>query len=325
MNYSEILNDYLPAEKGDFMRRYEINDSEYIIYSPESGEINCMELSYFKNISKLELSERIGIQINQLKPHPEFSFLQKVSVNQILTYLFDIEKNNVDLSSKLIRKRMVSGNMGYILNNIFPPYSPINFYQYSSLNSDLILPNSNCFLENKNEKNNETVYICFDATSFKELEENMCHAFLLASSSPLLLNFIFPKVKDKKVCLYIQKRDSLNALKYLSFMFSIEEPKSPFLSHILTEEEIFIEIKNIRPNSLVSFIANLNKKIRLHLLEKYNCKEEDFTHEKFFSLRTINSKNYVSFFNTELSSFFFLQEFIKIACFNNFQVKIKDL
>lgn len=310
MKYSEVLHDYQPSETGDFMLRYEINEGEYIIYSPERGKASCMELKSFRDITPFQLAILLGREVAGTEEPAEFSLEQPCSREQLLTYLFDVETS---VSGKQKRKRRVSGTEGYFLHGLKNPQKIVNFFQFdASGNESLVFYDKVGFAVSGDENDTAHINVTWSPFQFSLLEEGInSRSYLLASSDPMLLNFVSPKVSGRKICLY-SKRNPLEALLFVEyFVKSLPDQDKPFILHMSGSEELLLSLEGWNPVTVVRFVSRMNK--AANLIWKAALAGEDSDEAVIFRLQSVGGVSYVLFPNQSVTIRVFLESYISEA------------
>lgn len=303
MKYSEVLHDYQPSEMGDFMLRFDINECEYIIYSPEPGKVSCVELRYFRELSACQLAILLSRKVQANSELPEISFDYSCSREQLLTYLFDIDATE---SNTLKKTRRASGNEGYLLSGISNPSKIVNFFQYDASGKEsLVFNNISGYAECGSDT--DTVHVTWSPFQFSLLEEGISnHSYLLSSSSPLLLSFIFPKVKDKKILLY-SGRNPLEALFFLSH-YTLSSGSGKMFRVQSSGEEVMLSLEGWNPITVVRFVSRMNKSANSVWMEEYAlASSSDFT---AFRLQSAGGMSFVLFSGLESLINVFLSSYI---------------
>ncbi len=307
MKYSEVLHDYQPSETGDFMLRYEINECEYIIYSPEKGKVSCLELKSFRDITPFQLAILLGREGAGAEEPAEVLLEQSCSREQLLTYLFDVETSS---SGGLKKKRRVSGNEGYFLHGLKNPHKIVNFFQFdASGNESLVFYDRVGFAVSGDE--NDTVHVTWSPFQFSLLEEGINNrAYLLASSNPMLLTGISPKVSGRKICLY-SKRNPLEALLFVEYSVNHSDVKKPFTVQVSGSEELLLSLEGWNPITVVRFISRMNK--AANLMWKAVLGGGDSDEAVVFRLQSVGGVSYVLFPNHAVAINVFLESYISEA------------
>lgn len=311
MNYSEVLHDYQPLETGDFMLRYEINDCEYIVYSPKKFSVSCVDLKYFRELTAYQLAAVLGVKPNNLNERvPEFSLKNECTRGQLLTYLFDVEASGSDCAKK---KRHVSGHEGYFLYNLKNPEKIVNFFQFDGNGESSLVFYDTVGVAEIGEES-DTVHVTWSPyqLSLLEKEEN-CHALLLASANPLVLTHVFPKVKEKKIMLHA-KRNPLQTLCFLAHYSSCTENAKSFKVRELGEE-IVLSLEGWSPISVVRYVSSMNKAV--NSFWKKELESESEIGLLAFRLQSIEGVSFVLLPNLPEAIEAFIDTYIKEASMNN--------
>lgn len=291
-------------ETGDFMLRYEINNREYIIYSPEQGEVSCLELQYFRDLTAFQLAILLDWKRqSDAEDQPEFAFEYTCSREQLLTYLFDIESS---LPGSIRKKRRVSGYEGYFLFGIKNPQKIVNFFQYDGSGHDnLVFYDTLGFTTLGDE--NDTVHITWSPFQFSLLEEGIENqAYLLASSNLMLLTFIFPKVSGKRIVLHSQS-NPLESLLFLAYFTSFSGNEKSIQIHE-SREEIIVSLDRWNPITVVRFVSRMNKSANAEWKEILSGSDsDDFT---TFRLQSVGGVSFVMFPNLPTAINIFLDALI---------------
>lgn len=306
LTYKEVLNDYMSEEQGDFLHRYYINDMEFIIYSPKGGIVSCLELLTFKDISPYQLA----IQIDWLKQDKweggEFEFSYSCNKEKIIQYLFDLEQGE-----DIKHRRHVSRHEGYILKEVNQPFRARNFYQYNLETKEYQLVFENTVGATGANLDGEVdwVNICWNPVVFAGLEENQQPAVLLASSNPILYNYVSKIVTEKeaRIKLYVDS-NALDALNFISYYITDKQLQKG-ISIYQDDAIITISMGGWNPRNVISFVSHLKKLCNAHYDKLYNNFERDIISP--YQCVSINNKSFVTFPNNDLYVSIFLKGMIE--------------
>lgn len=308
MNYREVLFPYQPLEPGDFMYRYEINNREYIIYSPEKDKVSCLELYDFMDISPFQLAisiQRVKVDTPELK---EFEFAKVCSKENLIKYLFDI----IDNISQYRRIRGVSNFEAYFLFHLKHPTKVRNIYQFNPNNneSQLVFDNDVCIAAIFDDIRTQTINLCWDPVTFRNIEEQDSErytSYLLASSNPMICEHIYKKVDERSATINIYNY-SLDALLFFSYYIKkkgIEKSISIFSD----SKNITVLMSDWYPTTLVRFISKIQKMYNLILRKKYEEFEtRDITVYQLISIA--GSQSFLRFPNDAVAIEIFFKEIV---------------
>lgn len=263
MNFRTLLNDFAPFETGDFFRLYRINDRSFVIYSSEEGVISCMELYGFTNISVGMLSEIIDYSGNQ-EEKEEFVFASKCSRQQLINYLFDISSKETN-----VKLKHVSGLHGYLLKSVQQDKTNKeayrNLFQFDPARrfEKLLFDDSVSLASIRTDKSGP-VYVCWSPVLFFGLDKSGdpdSVGYLLASSSPILMEYVLSKTAaDRKLHILVGEY-YLNALLFLSAYVSNYDLSYKLLIHT---DVSFITVQFYdwpTPQKILNFISSVNKQL----------------------------------------------------------------
>lgn len=305
LTYKEVLNDYMSEEQGNFLIRYHINGIEYIIYSPKEREVSCLELLTFKDISPFQLAVQINWLNHEKWKDGEFEFNYSCNKEKLIQYLFDIEQGD-DLRSR----RHVSRHEGYILQEVGQPFRARNFFQYNMETKEyqLVFDNTICATGAHLEGEFDQVNVCWNPVVFAGLEKQKRSAVLLASSNPILYNYVSKVVVEKgaRINLYVDS----NALDALYFIAQYIEDKEfhKEISIFQDNTTITISMKGWNPRNIMTFASQLQKLCNAH----YNTLYADCERDKVavYQCVSINKKSFVTFPNKDIYISIFLKGLI---------------
>lgn len=311
MYYKSILQSYHPVESGDFMRRYIINGRQYIIYSPESKYVSCLDLYSFRDIAPVQLALCIGSELSLKEAEDEFVLAKVCSRNDLINFLFDIEPKGGEL---FVGRR--SGLQGYLLNDIQRPFKVRNFFQFhpETKESSLLFENELCCKHIVSKTNVIHIDICWDVYSFYLLEvrENEKDLYLLPSSNSVLLSFVYGQImKDKKMLsdtsemeieLHV-RNTTIDALRFISMYLKVNN-SSRYFDIIQENGNIVVRFDNWNPINIMNFVSKLQRICNLVVRESSSI-EENLPIFQIFSHCSIS---YVVFPKVEL----YAKEFLKM-------------
>lgn len=263
MNFRTLLNDFVPFETGDFFRLYRINDRSFVVYNSEEGVVSCMELYGFTNISVGLLSELVDYSGNSGE-QDEFIFTSKCNRQQLINYLFDISSKETN-----VKLKHVSGLHGYLLKSIQQDKTKKdayrNLFQFDpTRHFEKLLFDDIVSLASIRTDKSGPVYVCWSPILFFGLDKSGdpdSVGYLLASSSPILMEYILSKITaDRK--LHILVGDYyMNALLFLSTYVANYDLAYKLSIHADTS---FITIQFYdwpTPQKILNFISSVNKQI----------------------------------------------------------------
>lgn len=264
MNFQSILKEYTPVECGDFFRLYRINHRGYVIYCNENNVLCCMELCGFSDLSSDMLAELLDAKKDEMKDSEEFYLPVRCSRQQIIDYLFDVSAKETN-----VKLKHVSGLHGYLLKSIHQDKAGNNAYrnlfQFEPVKgiSRLLFDDRQCFASIRTDKSG-SVYICWNPILFFGLDksgdpDSTC--YLLASSSPLLVDYVLSKISSGRDIKVMVGDNYLEALIFIS-SFVASQDMSYKLS--VCRDEMYVTIRFLEwstPQKIINFISLLNKHI----------------------------------------------------------------
>lgn len=300
MKYSEVLYPFHPLETGDFMYRYYINEREYIVYSPVQGEISCLELCNFKDITPYELAISIQRVISELEKLEieEFFFEYTCSRDNLITYLFDVSAN-VGEDKKI---RCISNNMGYFLYELKASHKVRNLYQFNDNGEcQLLFENEVCYASIFEEVPNKSVNICWNPVVFSLLEEqkdNAIPSYLLASSNPILCAGIMKKIEEKTASINLCiNKNSMEALLFLAYYTDYRKLQKG-ISISYNNKVVTVLMRNWLPIPLVKFVSKIQKKCKEDFLKVYEETQE--REIIFYQLESAAGLSFITFFRDNI-------------------------
>lgn len=276
MKYSEVLCSYPPVEIGDFMRRYRIGDREYILYSPKQGQISCLELHDFKDLTPYQLAVLIQTPQKGKTDTQEFSFDHVCSKEDLISYLFDVASEKTEYR----KVRKVSNNEGYFLYESKPSHKIRNFYQFNPESGEyqLVFDNESCLTSIHENTGSDAINICWDPVTFSRLENKKEEvSYLLASANSILCSYIMKKVGKRSARINIYPgKDSMKALLFFSYYVTQKGVEKGF-SVSYDMKDVIIQMKGWSPISLVKFMSKIQKEINSMLRDRMGEEENDMT------------------------------------------------
>lgn len=307
MNYKEVLSPYQPLEVGDFMHRYDINNHEYIVYSPEKNKISCLDLYHFTDITSFQLAVSIQrIQIVEQEQEEEFSFSKVCSREDLIKYLFDI----VDDQTEYRKIRGVSNFEAYLLYDLKQSKKIRNMFHFNPNNNEyqLVFENDVCVASIYHETITNIINICWNPVIFKTLEEKPERntSYLLPSSNPMLCTYICKVVEEHSPFINLYgSGNSLSALLFFSYYINnrnIEKSMCLFSD----SKRITIEMKEWNPITLVKFVSKIQRIYNVFIRNLYE--EESESTMTVYQLLSIAGTSFVIFPNDEIVINIFLKE-----------------
>lgn len=306
MKYSEVLRDYQPIEIGDFMYRYNIKDREYIIYSPLTNQVSCLETFSYKDITPYQLAVYIQNVRLPNEELDEFNFQYSCSKNDLIKYLFDV----IDKKTDSLNVRQVSNNSGYFLYELKPLHKIKNIYQFNSdtLQYKLVFDNNICYTASFENLLSDFINVCWNPIIFNQLEnkkENI-PTYLLPSSNIILNDFIYSKIQEKsaKIKMYIGN-NYMNALQFFSYFINQKDEIEKKISVSFDNNNVTILMSNWQPVTLVRFTSKIQKIFNKTVRKIYE--EEDEMDILFYQLEYVGDHNYILFPYNELGIEIFLK------------------
>ena len=275
MNFPSLFKEYTPVEYGDFFRLYRINNRGYVIYCNENNVICCMELYGFTDISVIMLAELLKVNLEELEDFEEFSLPVRCSRQQIIDYLFDVSAKETN-----VKLKHVSGLHGYLLKSIHQDKSGLdayrNLFQFDPVKgiTRLLFDDNQCLASIRTDRTGP-VCICWNPIIFWGLDKSGdpdSTGYLLASSSPMLVEYIFSKIISSGRNIQILVGESyLNALIFVTMLTS--KYNLPYKLIIDVENNSFIAIQFYNwttPQKILNFISSINKNIPSEFI-KLSC------------------------------------------------------
>lgn len=309
MKYSEVLYSYQPLETGDFMYRYYINDREYIVYSPDQGNISCLELCNFKDLTPYQLAVSIQVVKTQKEDVKEFSFEHVCSKEDLIAYLFDIASGRTE--NRKIRR--VSGNEGYFLHELKPSHKIRNFYQFNpdSKEYQLVFDNDFCCAAICEDVVSDTINVCWNPVIFSILEgqtEQRNASYLLPSSNPILCSYICKKAEERsaKINLHVGK-NSMDALLFFSYYITSKGIEKG-LSVSYDSKNVIVQMNKWNPITLVKILSKIQKIINEKLRKQLG--EEDGKDVTIYQLESVAGVSFLTFPNHFLAIDVFFRNII---------------
>lgn len=264
MNYQSLFKEYTPVEYGDFFRLYRINNRGYVIYCNENNVICCMELYGFTDISVIMLAELLKVNLEELEDCEEFSLSVRCSRQQIVDYLFDISAKETN-----VKLKHVSGLHGYLLKSIHQDKSGLdayrNLFQFNPIKGTarLLFDDNQCLASIRTDKSG-SVYICWNPVLFFGLDKSGdpdSTGYLLASSSPLLIDYVLSKISCDRDIKVMVGYNYLEALLFISsFVITLDFSYKLYVCY--NELNVTIQFLNWpTPQKIINFISLFNKHI----------------------------------------------------------------
>lgn len=315
MHYSEILQYWEPVETGNFMLRFYIKEREYIVYSPQKGNISCLELFTFNDLTPFQLAAAIQ-SIKFENALDEFKFEWYCSKDNLIAYLFDIEIVNGQCL-----KRHVSTFRGYFLYDVLSPFKIKNLYQFNPVNKEfqLLFDNDLCCTSMNKETYSEQMFITWNPYIFHMLEtgKEQNITFLLPATNQILFAYVFQIIKKqevKRLHLYLDG-NVIEALLFVSYYIEARD-KGHKIKLARNNKYITVHFLEWNPIDIMNFISKVQRKCNEQLLKIYNAIDEESV--KAFQLYSIDGLKYVIFQNSSL----FVSTFFKLLIM---ELNVEDL
>lgn len=293
MKYSEVLSAFKPTETGNFMFRYSIKGREYILFSPVDGQVSCLELSTFKELTPFQLMILIQAEPKKEEETKEFSFEFPCDRDKLISYLFDVSEQEQQEGKAKVRR--VSNNKCYFLYRLKPANKIRNLFQFSHEDgSQLVFGNTLCLASIHDDTPTGTLNVCWNPATFNLLERKSEHnpAYLLPSSNPILCASIFQKAEEQKarINMFVDDESGMDALMFLSYIIEnkgIEKAIPVYFDG----QDITIQMKNFPPVTVVNFMAKAQKSFNEQLRKKYGESES----LQIFQLDAVGTQSFISF------------------------------
>jgi len=314
MTYKNVLKKHLPSEEGDFLFRYEIGEKTYIVYSPTSKEVNCLETNSFTDLSPLELAHNINREfIPEDESAKEFDFEYHSSKEDIIKFLFDIETN----MTENLKGCRVADQKGYLLKDLSSPYKVRNFFQFDKNNDcKLSFENRNCLLGINEEYPSDSISLTWNPYLFYRLEttEDKIPSYLLASSSPGVCAYILNIMEEKKYVrmnLYVDK--NITDAMFFCMAYINKHAGAEIISSSLEGLERTIVLKEWNPIKVLGLVMKAQNSCNTYLKRKYNDPEaKDY---KMYTCLSFDSNSFIVFRDDPLYTLFILKAILtEISC-----------
>ena len=264
MNFQSLLKEYTPVEYGDFFRLYRINNRGYVIYCNENNVLSCMELYSFSDISLNMLAELLNANMEEQVVCDELFFPVRCCKQQIIDYLFDISSKETN-----VKLKHVSGLHGYLLKSIHQDKAGDNAYrnlfQFDPVKgiSRLLFDDKECLSSIRTDKSG-SVYICWDPILLFSLDKSGdpdSTGYLLASSNPLLVEYVLSKVSSGRDVKLVAGNNFVDALIFVSLYVTSRNLPYKFSAYY---DGMHVTIQFLdwpTPQRIINFISLLNKHI----------------------------------------------------------------
>jgi len=295
MNYNSILKHFEPVETGDFMLRYEIEGNEYILYSPEEGKVECLNLYTFQHISTYELATTLNVTPVETE---EVSFEYTCEKEKMISYLFDID-NSENKKNENLEICHVADQAGYFLRDITSKKNIRNFFRFNFKTKEyqLLFPNDICFASAHIHKDKQvlSVHLCWNPFAFYLLEKSNIHdpLYLLPSANLLLCAFLIKETRDKKLIIHVDNNIN-ETFSFLSFYLQSHDKNIQFECN---ETACILCFRGWKPVTIINLLSRARRKINEQIKNKYGSYEKDIN---VFSIYSIDNNTYVSFPNNTL-------------------------
>lgn len=264
MNYKTILSGFEPVEYGDFFHLYRINGRGFVIYCEHDNVVSCLDLCGFSIVSPVMLAEIIGLDMNTLKDADEFSFPVKCSRQQIISYLFDVSAKETN-----VKMKHVSGLQGYLLKSIVQDKankdSYMNIFQFDTTKGKarLLFDDRQCLASIRTDKSGPFC-VCWNPILFFGLDKSGdpdSTGLLLASSSPLLVEYVLSKMPLDRSVQIITGENYYEALVFVAML--IQSRDLPYKLAISSDSmHVTVQFSDWpTPQKVLNFISAVNKRI----------------------------------------------------------------
>lgn len=264
MNFQSLLKEYTPVEYGDFFRLYRIKNRGYVIYCNEINVLSCMELYGFTDLSAAMLAELLNVNPEETEECAEFTLPVRCSRQQIIDYLFDVSVKETD-----VKLKHVSGLHGYLLKSIHQDKSGCNayrnLYQFDPVkgSAELLFDDKQCLAAIRTDKSG-SIYVCWNPILFFGLDKSGdpdSTGYLLASSSPLLVDYVSSKISPEQDVKVMVGGNYLEALLFIASIVTLRDLPNK-LSLCCNEMQVTIRFLDwSTPQKIINFISSLNKHI----------------------------------------------------------------
>ncbi|MDY5812926.1 MAG: hypothetical protein SPJ97_00125 [Bacteroides sp.] len=215
--YKRLFSNYAPAEKGDFLIKYLIDDQSFVVYSPEEGKVSCFTLDGFKEITPSQIALILNIDFEDDKNPDEEDFdLLPCSKELVINYLFDVLKDGGEENPVL---RNVSGKRAYILHSLRKDNIVKNLYEYSLDKEEAtIVFDDKCCWYGENVQSDNPIALSWNPIAFEEIKVKYPDhgRILMGGHGGRLVEYIIDKFHNHKLMLpTTQARSSLYFLSIL--------------------------------------------------------------------------------------------------------------
>ena len=258
MKYSSILKGIEPVESGDFMKQYEVNGRDYVIYSPEKDKCSCLELYTFTNITPEQLAFFISAKETD-EEEDEFRFTRICPQNDLVKYLFDIEDFYEGIGICHVSK-----SEGYVMYDIENPGKIRNFYICDNNGPcRLKFKNENCFAASGDENSRE-IALCWSPVDYKIncMNAGNRRILLLPGSNPVVCACVCEMIKHNdcdKVCLFPGGVTG-NAFQFLSYYLKSMRHEYAFdFSFSSFSNTITLTFENWAGDRIMNVVSSVNK------------------------------------------------------------------
>jgi hypothetical protein len=299
MTYKNILKDCVAMEEGDFLIRYRINNNEFVVYSATKGKIECLETHTFTNLTPYELIVNLNTQPPyEMENEEEFKFEKLRSKDEIVRYLFDIDKD----SSETLQNCRVDNAMGYLLKDISTPNKIRNFYKFNGVSYNLLFENKICLASVHENIESNVISLCWNPYIFSMIEktEEKTPSYLLASDNPILYAHILKIINDKsynRLNLYVGDNIIEAFGFFCSYMNHKNNNKNIDLYH--NDSEITLVLKNWNPLSILKMVSKAQSDCNNYFKEKIT--DIDYKNDyKVYNCNSINQDSYITCKNNKI-------------------------
>lgn len=316
MNYHTILQGYKPIEHGDFFLRFQINNRGFVIFSPKSGIVTCLELFDFTELPPLQLAFVLDFNDCELNEVEEYTFEKCCTIEKLLSFLFDVEE-----AKNVLKTVHVSGWNAYLMYDIRKPGKIKNLFLFNLTTKEYRLgfDNHSCFASLRDTIHSKAVHLCWNPLIFYAIDkggESDVPAFLF-TDSPLMNPYIMKVLnetfletpsEDRIIAIHADG-GHFNALSFVCFY------ARSFLSEYVafpTKEKDMVYIETFNWNAIkqANFVASLNKFAFISL--KKHFPEIETMDIRPFTCSSFDRKSFIYFQEKPLFLEVFLKQYIAL-------------
>lgn len=300
LTYKQLLSGYSPKEEGDFFVQYKLDIGTFVIYAPKDGQISCIEMFSYNDLSPIDLSVLLDKPMILYSEEHEYSFEHSCKREDLLKYLFDVNKLDKDTGS--IRHTVLPFD-AYLLEDVSvsirKQQKVINIFNYNSQDKIFLSFDNTITYRDNGNKNVDIIYITFDPRKYDSLVSdveinNNFFIFLLATGNNLFFDKIFEYGKQMNVIL--GKENPIEVLKLYVYFLNLNNPASTTLDY--SNYQILIGFKKeIYPVPDIMNIIN----------ESIDYVRQEISSEvrNFYNAKATKETLYISFRNSHILSYAF--------------------